>query len=133
MAFSPPADQTDAFRGGMVPIRAMGVRFSAAVHRRALVGRVGAGILLAGVGQRPDCRSVQHLSIGRELRSVTWTIPAFLEAVPVDDAADVSADGGAADDLPVFAFVDRHLCKAVPNDRALAPLQLVGRLDLARP
>ena len=36
-------------------------------------------------------RSIECGAIGRELRSVTWTIPALLQRIPMYDAAEVSA------------------------------------------
>src|SRR5438552_9494188 len=38
--------------------------------------------------QRADCRSVEHAAVRLELRTVAGAIPAFFEAIPVNDAAD---------------------------------------------
>ncbi len=59
-------------------------------------------------------------------------VPAFLEAVPVHDAADVRAHGRATDDLPTLGTIDRDLRHAVAHDTALVRLQLILRADLAR-
>jgi hypothetical protein len=63
--------------------------------RRFLLGGCVAGLIQ--FRQRPDGRRIQHGSVRLELGPVARAIPAFLETVPVDDAADVGADRAALD------------------------------------
>jgi len=47
--------------------------------------------------------AVDHRPVGLELRSVARAVPAFLEAVPVHDTADVRANGAALSDRAILA------------------------------
>src|SRR3954452_21196838 len=49
---------------------------------------------LLNLGKRRYCRPIKRGAIRCELRSVTRAIPALLQRVPVDDAAEMSAAGG---------------------------------------
>jgi hypothetical protein len=61
------------------------------------------------VVQGANGRSIENLTIWRELRPVTRTIPALFEIVPMDDAAQVSACGTFPRDAPVFGLEDGQL------------------------
>ena len=51
---------------------------------------------------------------------MTRTIPRLLAGIPVDDAADVGAGGGAFENGPGFVFVNAQLAEAFSHQRTLA-------------
>ena len=63
---------------------------------------------------------------------MAWAVPALLEAVPMNDAADVSADSATLSDRAVILAIDSVLGHASPEDRALATLDLVHAVDFTR-
>ena len=78
-----------------------------------------------------DRRSVEHLAVRIEARSVAGTIPALLRGVPVDDALHVRARGRALVHAPRLVPVDGDLVRAAPDDAALARRDRRDVVDLA--
>ena len=72
-------------------------------------------------GQRMHRGPVDHRPVRHELRPMAGAVPAFFEAVPMDDAAGVSADRAAFGEFAVFVAVDRVLGNTVPDNGSLAP------------
>src|SRR5918994_5505063 len=66
------------------------------------------------------------------MRSMAGAIPALLEGVPMNDAADMGAACGANVELsfPIAAY--RQFGKAAPQNAALAALAGAGGFELAR-
>src|SRR3546814_20925505 len=64
---------------------------------------------------------------------MTRAVPAFLEAVPVHQAAEMRADGGTADDGAVLTFAGCDLSHPLAHAGSLAGRELVRRFDVAGP
>ena len=63
---------------------------------------------LVHLGERPYRRAVDHCAVGEKLRAMARAIPAFFEAVPVDDAADMGADRAPLDQIDHPRHDRRH-------------------------
>src|ERR1044071_8219395 len=82
--------------------------------------------------QRADSRRVDRLAADVEHRSVTRAIPAGLEAVPVQMAADMRASGGIEIQRALVVAIGGNLLQPTAHDCALSRLQLIKRCKLAR-
>src|SRR3546814_20866879 len=77
--------------------------------------------------------TVENLPVRRELGAMTRAVPAFLEAVPVHQAAEMRADGGTADDGAVLTFAGGDLSHPFAHDGSLAGREVVRRFAVAGP
>src|ERR1043165_3009218 len=97
--------------------------------RMARGGRRGGGYKpeLLHVGRREAGvrRSVQDLAERVEARAVAGAIPRLFAVIPVDDAAEMRADGRAFVQRAVGIAVDGHLLETVPHDAAGSRLELI--------
>src|SRR5690348_17422681 len=82
------------------------------------------GILFADVDllQRMDRRPVEDRAVDGELRAVAGTIPAALERVPVQMAAEMRACGGMRMHRSVLVAIGCNLLQPRTHDRAVARL-----------
>src|SRR3546814_1989486 len=77
--------------------------------------------------------TVEHLPVRRELGAMTRAVPAFLEAVPVHQAAEMRADGGTADDGRVLTFAGGALSHPFAHDGSPAGRAVVRPLAVPGP
>ena len=88
--------------------------------------------LLAGRFERRDGGRVKHRAVWRELRAVAGAVPALLGRIPLHDAAQMRAYGGAAMQLAVEIAADRDLALALADDPTLAGTELGSRIQFGR-
>ena len=93
---------------------------------------VSSGELGFVFGKRRKSWAVQRRSVGRELRAVAGTVPAALEAVPVDVAAEMGARCRTQEKLALLVAVGCHLAQAFAHDCTFARLQFIPGGPLAR-
>jgi hypothetical protein len=67
-------------------------------------------------------RGVQHISAGSKDRAMTRTVPAILEAVPVQMTTEVGACRGMLVNMPLGIAVGGNLLQSLADDRTLAGL-----------
>src|SRR6185312_5361211 len=67
---------------------------------------------LIDLSKGTDCGRIENGAVGLKLRPVARAVPAFLEAVPVNDAAHMCADGTPLGNGAVVGAISRVLGQA---------------------
>src|SRR5262245_21038794 len=78
------------------------------------------------------CRTVRHLAMFVESRSVARAIPALLGAVPMNDAAEVRTNGGSLVDLAIAVAVAGDFVQPAAEHGSAAGLDLLHGFYFAR-
>src|SRR5918997_2140116 len=80
--------------------------------------------------ERTSRGSLDDGPVGPEARAVAGAVPRLVGAVPVHDAAEVSAPSGERMKAPLVVLVDGGLARAVADDPALATIERPHRATL---
>src|SRR5215211_5835662 len=87
----------------------------------------------AGRAKRQDRRRVENRTVGCEMRPMARAVPALLERIPVNDAANMRAACGAHVELSFAIATYRQFGEAAAQNAALAAFTGSGGFELAGP
>src|SRR5215207_7308176 len=90
------------------------------------------GILDINLGQGADGGGVERCAVDGEVRSVTGAIPARLERIPVQVAADMRTGCGAGVQPAGRIAIGGDLADTLPDDGAVPGFQFADIGELAR-
>src|SRR6185436_20273154 len=82
--------------------------------------------------QRMNGGAIEDRAVDAEMRAVAGAVPALLERIPVQMAAEMGAGRREGMQTTLVVAVGCHFLQAVANDLALAALDLVIGADFGR-